>query len=172
MLADFVQEEICDYSFSPPDRRFSDTGFFLPDFNEKEFVTKEILFMADTSGSVNDCELAEVYGEIKSAIELFDGKFFGKLGFFDTKVREPLHFSGVDELMKIVPYGCGGTDFRAIFNYIENIKDSLPACIVIFTDGFGPYPEEKAALGIPVLWIINNERSFPPWGKVARMRRG
>ena len=34
ILNDFIQEEICDYSFSPPDRRFQDSPFFLPDFNE------------------------------------------------------------------------------------------------------------------------------------------
>ena len=38
ILNNFVQEQVCDYSFSPPDRRFSDTGFFLPDFNEKDQV--------------------------------------------------------------------------------------------------------------------------------------
>ena len=57
ILDDFVQEEIMDYSFSPPDRRFSDFDFFLPDFNERDFVTKEILFWADTSGSVNQDSL-------------------------------------------------------------------------------------------------------------------
>ena len=42
ILADFVQEDITDYSFSPPDRRFPDSPFFLPDFNEKE-LDKAIL---------------------------------------------------------------------------------------------------------------------------------
>lgn len=35
ILDEFVEEEISDYSFTPPDRRFSDSPFFLPDFNEK-----------------------------------------------------------------------------------------------------------------------------------------
>ena len=170
ILNNFIQERICDYSFSPPDRRFDDTGFFLPDFNEKDFVTKEILFMADTSGSVKDRELAMVYSEIKGAIEQFGGKLTGKLGFFDADVTPPLPFDSVSDLMGIIPYGGGGTDFRVVFEYVRgNCSKELPACIVIFTDGDGPFPDESAALGVPVLWVINNEIFTPPWGKVTRV---
>ena len=170
ILNNFIQERICDYSFSPPDRRFDDTGFFLPDFNEKDFVTKEILFMVDTSGSVKDRELAMVYSEIKGAIEQFAGKLTGKLGFFDANVTPPLPFDCVSDLMNIIPYGGGGTDFRVIFEYVRrNCPKELPACIVIFTDGDGPFPDESASLGVPVLWVINNQIFTPPWGKVARV---
>ena len=169
ILDHFLQESVCDYSFSPPDRRFTDTGFFLPDFNERDFVTKEILFMADTSGSVRNEDLAAVYSEIRGAIEQFDGKLIGKLGFFDTEVTPPIPFETVGDLFRILPYGGGGTDFRVIFDYLQrNCKDALPACIVIFTDGYGPFPAKQDTMHIPVLWIINNSRSTPPFGKIAR----
>ena len=32
-----------------------------------------------------------------------------------------------------------------------------PVSIIILTDGYAPFPNEKIAMGIPVLWIINNE---------------
>ena len=170
ILNNFVQERICDYSFAPPDRRFSDFEFFLPDFNEKDFVSKEVLFMVDTSGSVEDEDLAIVYSEIRGAIEQFSGKLMGKLGFFDADVTPPLPFENVGDLMSIIPYGGGGTDFTVIFDYIHNnCKDELPACIVIFTDGDGSYPSESEAMGIPVLWIINNFDITPPWGKTTRI---
>ncbi len=170
ILNNFVQERICDYSFSPPDRRFSDTDFFLPDFNEKDFVSKEVLFMVDTSGSVGDEDLAVVYSEIRGAIEHFGGKLTGKLGFFDTAVTSPLPFENIGDLMKIIPYGGGGTDFTVIFDYIRtNYRDELPACIVIFTDGYGPYPLESETMGIPVLWMINNFDVTPPWGITTRI---
>ena len=70
---------------------------------------------------------------------------------------------------KIVPFGGGGTDFRPIFEYISENQEKLPACAVIFTDGEGDYPDESAALGIPVLWIINNDYVTPPFGKIARL---
>ena len=170
LLNNFLQERIADYSFSPPDRRFSETDFFLPDFNEKDFVTKEILFMVDTSGSVNDDTLAAVYSEIRGATEQFSGKLTAKLGFFDTVVTEPIPFESVDDLLAIIPYGGGGTDFRVIFEYVQyELYDKLPACIVVFTDGQGPYPVESQAMGIPVLWILDNNNITPPWGTVIRI---
>ncbi|MBR2870355.1 MAG: hypothetical protein IKB98_03130, partial [Clostridia bacterium] len=54
ILANFVQEEIVDYSFSPPDRRFDDSPFYLPDFNDTDFKAENVLFMIDTSGSMSD----------------------------------------------------------------------------------------------------------------------
>lgn len=170
MLDDFVQEETTDYSFSPPDRRFSDFDFFLPDFNEKEYIPKDILFMADTSGSVNQDALEVVYAELRGAIEQFNGKINGKLGFFDADVTPPILFENITDLEKIMPYGGGGTDFTVIFEYIKNnMRSCLPSAIVIFTDGYGPFPEEADALGIPVMWLINNENVEPPFGKVARI---
>ena len=35
ILNDFVQEEICDYSFSPPDRRFAESPFFFTGLQRK-----------------------------------------------------------------------------------------------------------------------------------------
>ena len=46
----------------------------------------------------------------------------------------------------------------------------LPASIVILTDGYDAIPPQSCALGVPVLWIINNEKVTPPWGKVARIK--
>lgn len=141
LLNDFLQEQISDYSFSPPDRRFADTDFFLPDFNEKDFAARDILFMVDTSGSVNDKELSAVYSEICGAIEQFNGKLNGKLGFFDVAVTDPIPFETVDDVLNIIPYGGGGTSFYAIFDYIKNhYSNDMPGCVVIFTDGNGYYP--------------------------------
>jgi hypothetical protein len=50
------------------------------------------------------------------------------------------------------------------------MQDDPPVSIIILTDGYAPYPDEAAAMDIPVLWIINNkEAQAPSWGKVARM---
>ncbi|MBO6299980.1 MAG: hypothetical protein J6N53_14180 [Lachnospiraceae bacterium] len=51
------------------------------------------------------------------------------------------------------------------------MEEDLPVSIIILTDGYAPFPKEDAAMGIPVLWILNNEDMTPPWGKVARSRR-
>ncbi len=170
ILNEFVQEEICDYSFSPPDKRMEDSPFFLPDFNEKDESIKDILFMIDTSGSMSDAQITECYSEIYGAIGQFGGKLQGKLGFFDAVVVEPIPFENEDEFKIIRPKGGGGTSFDIIFDYVEKeMEEEPPVSIVILTDGYAPIPDESRAGGIPVLWIINNKEVTPPWGKIARI---
>ena len=166
VLNNFIQEDITDYSFNPPDRRFSDYDLMLPDLNETEECVKDILFMIDTSGSMSDRMIAQAYDEIRGAIEQFNGRLEGKLGFFDAVVVEPKSFSTIDELEIIRPYGGGGTRFDIIFRYVKKkMNDQLPTSIVILTDGYAPFPKEEESLGIPVLWVINNDEVVPPWGK-------
>ena len=153
ILTEFVQEEIMDYSFTPPDRRFDGGDFFLPDFNEREDRLENILFMIDTSGSMSDEMITAAYSEIKGAIDQFDGKLSGWLGFFDALVIPPKPFSDEAELRIIRPEGSGGTDFNAVFEYVrKNMQENLPASIIILTDGYAPFPPESVAIGIPVLW--------------------
>ena len=171
ILNDFIQEEICDYSFSPPDRRFQDSPFFLPDFNEmgKNDNVSDILFFIDTSGSISDNDMTTAFSEIKGAIDQYDGKLKGWLGFFDAAIIEPKPFSSFEEFIVIKPAGGGGTDFQIIFEYVDqHMKDKEPNCIIILTDGCAPFPKEELANNIPVLWLINNQDVTPPWGKVAR----
>ncbi len=172
ILNTFVQEEIIDYSFFPPDRRFGDYDFFLPDYNVPQELVKNILFMVDTSGSMSDKMIADCYSEICSAIDQFDGKLEGYLGFFDAVVVEPLPFTSIDELKIIRPYGGGGTNFDCIFQYVREKwdKEEKPSSIIILTDGYAPFPKEDVADNIPVLWIINNNEVTPPWGKIARIK--
>ena len=173
ILNEFVQEEVNDYSFSPPDRRFQESPFFLPDFNElgKNGEPVDILFMIDTSGSMSDKEITAAFSEVKGAIDQFDGKLKGWLGFFDAAIIEPKPFESVDDVLKIKPAGGGGTDFQIIFEYVhQHMENNLPACIIILTDGYAPFPQEHLARDIPVLWLIDNSDVEPPWGKVARIK--
>lgn len=171
ILNDFVQEEVNDYSFSPPDRRFDDSPFFLPDFNEKDETAKDILFMIDTSGSMSDEMITAAYSEVKGAIDQFNGKLQGWLGFFDAAIIKPEPFEDEESFEIIRPAGGGGTDFYIIFEYIKAyMSDQLPVSIIILTDGHAPYPDEEIAMDIPVLWLLNNEKITPPWGKIARIK--
>ena len=170
VLNEFIEEEITDFTFSPPDRRFDDCTFFLPDYNDKEAAAKDILFMIDISGSMQDEMIAAVYSEVKGALEQFDGRLKGWLGFFDVNVTKPKEFDSIEDILALKPVGGGGTSFHSIFRYVErNMTDNLPQCIVILTDGFAEFPEETAALRVPVLWILCNDSALPPWGKVARI---
>ena len=171
ILIDFLHEEVVDYSFMPPDRRFDDCPFFLPDFNDKDIKPENILFMIDTSASMKDDMVTAAYSEVKGAIEQFNGKLIGMLGFFDAVVIEPVPFENEEEFEMIKAIGGGGTNFQIIFNYVkEYMTDNPPVSIIILTDGYAPFPKESEAMGIPVIWLLNNEKVNPSWGKVARIK--
>ena len=171
ILQNFIQEEINDYSFSPPDRRWDDSPFYLPDFNEKEERVKNVWFVVDTSGSMSDKAVTAAYSEICAAIETFNGHLEGYVSFMEAGITEPVSFSDVEELMEIKPVGSGGTDFSSIFKYLDKyLSDEPPSYIVIITDGYDTFPKEEMAKGIPVLWLINNDKITPPWGKIARIK--
>lgn len=166
ILNEFVQEEINDYTFSPPDRRFGESDFFLPDFAEKDETVKNVLFMIDASGSMSDDDIVDCFSEVKGAVDQFAGHLSGWLGFFDAKVSRVQSFDDVSSLKEIRPKGGGGTDFFPVFKYAADMEEP-PISIIILTDGLAPYPPEKAAGGIPTLWVLTEKKRLPPWGKTA-----
>lgn len=93
--------------------------FFLPDFNDKDDSVEDIPFMIDTSGSMSDDMIITAYSEVKGAIDQFDGKLKGWLGFFDAAIVEPKPFTNEAEFRIIKPAGGGGTDFQIIFEYVQ-----------------------------------------------------
>lgn len=165
ILDQFVQEEINDYSFLPPDRRMQVGEFFLPEYNVKNETVKDVLFMVDTSGSVRDEMLAVAFDEIRQALDQFQGALSGTVGFFDTRVHSAVAFESVEDIKKLKPTGGGGTDYNCIFHFInESHWNSSPTSIVIITDGEGEYPAETEAGNIPVLWLMTGEKTAP-WGR-------
>lgn len=168
LLDSFLQEETYDYSFQPPDRRFQETGLFLPDFSPDEQAARPVLFMMDTSGSVHSTELNRVYGEICGALEQFAGQLNGWVGFFDTRSYGPFPFADEAALAALCPQGGGGTDLAAAFEPLARFsQNERPASVVVFTDGRGDFPPESAAQGIPVLWLFTEQEAQAPWGKAA-----
>ena len=84
----------------------------------------------------------------------------------DTEVSEPELFESVDELNRITPIGGGGTSFKAIFGFMkEHYEDELPTAVIILTDGYAEFPEDDAACGLPVMWIIIDSEVEAPWGE-------
>ena len=43
--------------------------------------------------------------------------------------------------------------------------DEMPRAIIIITDGFAEFPDEKVSKDIPVFWIITDSNVQPPWGE-------
>jgi len=65
-------------------------------------------------------------------------------------------FEDCGELTKgFIAHGRGGTDFRPVFQWVENEVRSggidCPDAIIYLTDGYGSFPER--APDMPVLWV-------------------
>ena len=156
LLHDFMHFDDYDYTFLPPDRRFSDQDFFLPAFHicEEEGRVPDVWICVDTSASVCEEELSDLMAEIWDAMR--QTGMTGIISFFDSSVTDPEPFSSEEELKAQKPVGGGGTSFYAIFRYLkEHIYPALPRAILIFTDGYAECPQEEAALRVPVLWLIS-----------------
>ena len=172
MLNTFIQEEVNDYTFFPPDHRYGDSEFLLPDFNDHSYEPEKIIIMMDTSGSISEKEITDFINEVRGAIELYDNKLLGFVGFFDTAVRVfiPIEEFSSDTLAKIP--GGGGTDFYSFMNFIKkNIEDDEYRKVIVFTDGCAPFPPEDYLPEKEVLWVIDNDKVTPPWGRVLRYKK-
>ena len=154
LLNELIIPETYDYSFCPPDKRYSDSEFIMPDFNSSDETTENIAFFIDISGSVNEREVIEVYSEILGAINQF-GNLKGYLGYFNTTVYNFSPFENIQDVLGNVPLKGGGTNFNAPFEFIKKEKTDIKT-IVILTDGMAEFPND--ILHIPTLWIINNDR--------------
>lgn len=167
LLHDFINiiHDRYDFSFSPADRRFSDSPYIIPSFQEMDDEeVNNLWFVVDASGSIDADSLNHIFFEIKSAVEEF-AKMSAKISFFDTKVSEPQPFEDVESLLSVEAVGGGGTNFHAIFRYMsDHMIEDLPTAVIVLTDGYATYPPQDLALSVPVLWIlINNDRNAP-WG--------
>ena len=170
VLKDFLSKEKCDYSFTPPDRRY-EGDFFMPDFNDEEESLKlNVVFVIDTSGSVNEKELSAAITEVRSAIEE-SNNLNGYVMCLDAKTYDPTPINEFD-INTFNAIGGGGTNIIGFFNELDTIKSRMNNrldLIIFITDGYDEFPSEKARQNIPVLWIINNDEVTPPWGIIARI---
>ena len=168
LLNDVLSYEVCDYSFSPPDRRYQG-DFFLPDFNEVDLKEETVHFFIDTSGSISKVDLTKIVSEINGALIQYNGKVKCKISYFDTLVYEGEEVSNTTELKKIQPKGNGGTSFVNLFKYIDSLEEK-PKCVIVLTDGYAAFPKRDYSLDFPVIWILSTEDVTPPWGRYTRYK--
>ena len=171
LLHDFLQSDTYDYNFLPPDCRYAFSDFYLPAYNmdEEHQTADDIWVCIDTSGSVTGEELTCTMAEILDAMRQAGLK--GRISFFDSNITEPEPFEFENDLKNLTAQGGGGTSFHIIFRYLkEKLYPDLPRAILIFTDGYARFPEEKAALNVPVLWLIcKGGNADVPWGHVIQL---
>lgn len=169
-ISDFCQPEVSDYSFCPPDKRYGDYDFFLPDINDTVDAARDVLIVMDTSASISQAEETAFYSETYGAINQFGDRLTGWVMFFDGEPYDPIRFEDANELIAIAPKGGGGTNFKKVFKKIRELhgREFNFSGIMFCTDGYDTFPSENPIPEIPLLWVLTSDVK-PPFGRTTKI---
>jgi len=159
ILRRFVQQSAqTDYSWKQPNGRFLPLGIYMPKLNAEAMGV--MVVAVDTSGSIDEVILGQFEKEIDMiSMEMRPEKII--VLYCDNEIRGTQEFTG-DDLVSLSPKGGGGTDFRPVFEWVEN-EGITPACLVYLTDMLGTFPKQPP--NYPVLWGDTFDYKQAPWGE-------
>ena len=148
-----------DYSWSVPNRRFIDSGLYLPSIRSDGMDA--IAVIIDTSGSLPAATLAEFWAELREvASEIRPGRV--TVLQVDAIVQDAAEYAPDELPDEVAIKGRGGTDFRPGFAWLDE-QGIQPGVCLYFTDmECSDYPETEPSF--PTIWV--NYSSPPPvWNR-------
>ena len=137
---------------------------------------KDFAVAIDTSGSVSG-ELVQKFVQKTYNILKQQENFFTKLNLHiiqcDAEIQEDVKITSQDEFDKYIETmqirGLGGTDFRPVFEYVEQLRQNKEFVnlkgLIYFTDGFGTFPEKKPDYDTAFIFVDDeySNPQVPPW---------
>ena len=158
-----------DYSWSLPNRRFIDSGLYLPSIRSEGMGTLAVII--DTSGSVDTDALAAFWSEIREVASEVEPERIIVLQV-DAVVQDESEYAPGELPERIVVKGRFGTDFRPGFARLAE-QGVQPGVCLYFTDmDCDRYPETEPQF--PVIWAdwgsgVGLWCQPPPWGEHIRI---
>jgi hypothetical protein len=146
------------------------------EYKETDLV-KEVVIAIDTSFSVHGDEvmafIRQTYNILK-ATESFSQHINLHIIQCDVKVQHDEKITSQAELDKYMAnmllYGFGGTDFRPVFEYVNELIEKKEFTnlkgLIYFTDGFGTFPEIPPKYKTAFAFVsddITFDPVVPPW---------
>lgn len=147
-----------DYSYTRPSTRRGDPAIY-PSLRSSQV---DIVIALDTSGSISQNEMEQFVSEIDAIKGQMRSRII--LHCCDAKLAEkgPWTFEPWEEFTLPNDFaGGGGTDFRPIFKWAEQL-DRTPELLIYFTDAEGMFP--GIAPIYPVIWLVKGKHPIP-WGQ-------
>ena len=153
-----------DYSWSLPNRRFIDSGLYLPSIRSEGIDTVAVII--DTSASLPVQTLAEFWTEVREiATELQPETVF--VLQVDSVLQDAAEYAACDLPEEIALKGRGGTDFRPGFAWIEEQGLRPSVCLYLTDMECSSYPEDEPCF--PVAWVNYGpppgDWNRAPWGE-------
>lgn len=144
-----------------PARRWLGQDLYLPSRYTES--VERIVIGIDTSGSIGEEALRRALSEVAGACESVNPQMVDVI-YWDAEVAAHEVYEGerVKDIANVTkPKGGGGTDARAMFDFMD--KRGIKAdAVIMFTDGFTPWPR---TLPCPVLWCISTKGLRAPVGE-------
>lgn len=150
-----------DFSWSRPNKRYIDTGFYLP--SSKSNTLGEGILAQDVSGSMLDPVISRCFTEMDHVLVTLKPDRV-VIVQCDCEVNDWKEYYPGDP-MDYKAKGRGGTSFEPVFDAIAQ-RGETPQFLVYFTDGYGRFPDQ--APPYPVLWAMTTDVT-PPWGTILRL---
>ena len=137
---------------------------------------KEFVIAIDTSGSTSGEQVQRFVQKTYNILKSTES-FFSKINLHfiqcDADIQEDKKITcqeDFDEYLKTMQIrGLGGTDFRPVFEYVEQLRKDKEFInlkgLIYFTDGYGEFPARKPDYDTAFVFIDDeyNNPNVPPW---------
>ncbi len=155
-----------DYTWLRPNKKYLAYNIYLPGIVKADAIM--VLIAIDTSGSINTDTLKIFLGECYGIQKSFESVQMHVIQC-DAAVQDYFVLEN-DFPSKISVKGRGGTDFRPVFQFIEDElikkKGIAPQVLIYFTDGYGTFPDSPPP-SYDVIWVLTSDVQVP-FGTVIR----
>ena len=144
-----------------PARRWLGQNMYMPSRYTES--VERIVIGIDTSGSIGEEALRRALSEVAGACEMVSPQMVDVI-YWDARVAAHEVYEGerVRDIANVTkPKGGGGTDARAMFDFMDK-RGIKPDAVIMFTDGYTPWPK---TLPCPVLWCISTKGLRAPVGE-------
>jgi predicted metal-dependent peptidase len=144
-----------DWSIWPCSKKHLHRGLYMPSLGIE--APGHIIFAVDTSGSISDQDLAEIFSELRVYRETYPCRL--TVIQCDAAIQSITTYEemdGEDIASRVQLFGRGGTDFRPVFNWID--ENAVGAYLIYATDGYGIFPEFEQTGG--VIWLLSKRHSI------------
>jgi predicted metal-dependent peptidase len=152
-----------DFTWKHFNRMYRVWDFYYPGMKGEKV---NVFLAADTSGSMGRKQLDKVFTESNSILEDFGDVYYIAA---DAQIQgEPKRLNDIKELVAVTTGG-GGTDFRPVFDHVDEMyyTEEIPPVLIYMTDGYGPFPEQERPY--PVIWLVIDSDVVAPFGRTIKV---